>query len=191
MWWRRCLHRPHGAITDPRPGRTEGKRLDIWADTNDPSDTPVLIGEHVRGLEPKADLVVAGGTDLLRSDLEYDLGITGAVKIAHLGEALGMDVEIHASGPTHRARMSAMPNTNWYEVALVAPGARSVAEAHADDYSDDPDGPVIRRPVRDSELASALLSSCTSTCAGGCIKLLHGARAYDRAGDDPAGSSAL
>jgi L-alanine-DL-glutamate epimerase-like enolase superfamily enzyme len=47
---------------------------------------PVLIGEHVRGLEPKADLVVAKGTDLLRSDLEYDLGITGAMKIAHLGE---------------------------------------------------------------------------------------------------------
>jgi L-alanine-DL-glutamate epimerase-like enolase superfamily enzyme len=117
MWWRRCLHRRHGAITDPghpRAGRTEGDGSTFGQiPVNRESDTPVLIGERVRGLEPKADLVVAGGTDLLRSDLEYDLGITGAMKIAHLGEALGMDVEIHASGPVHRARMSAMRNTNW------------------------------------------------------------------------------
>lgn len=103
-------------------------------------DTPLLIGEHVRGLEPKADLVVAGGTDLLRSDPEYDLGSTGAMKIAHLGEALGMDVEIHASGPAHRACMSAMRNTNWYEVALVTPGARNpLPRVYACDYSDDLD----------------------------------------------------
>lgn len=108
--------------------------------------TPVLIGEHVRGLEPKADLVIAGGTDYLRSDPEYDLGITGAMKIAHLGESLGIDVEIHASGPAHRACMSAMRNSNFYEVALVSPGARNpLPRVYADGYSDDleavsPDG---------------------------------------------------
>ncbi|MET0509057.1 MAG: enolase C-terminal domain-like protein [Burkholderiaceae bacterium] len=83
--------------------------------------TPLLQTEHVRGVEPKADFVLAGGTDLLRVDPEYDLGITGSLKIAHLAEALGLDCEIHASGPAHRHLMSAMRNSNFYEVALVGP----------------------------------------------------------------------
>ena len=83
--------------------------------------TPILQTEHVRGLEPKADFLIAGGTDILRSDPEYDMGITGAMKIAHLGEAFGVDVEVHASGPAHRHVMAAMRNTNYYEVALVGP----------------------------------------------------------------------
>ncbi len=83
--------------------------------------TPLLQTEHVRGLEPKADFLMAGGTDFLRSDPEYDMGITGAMKIAHLGEAFGVDVEVHACGPAHRACMSAMRNSNFYEVALVGP----------------------------------------------------------------------
>ena len=49
------------------------------------------------------------------------MGITGALKIAHLAEALGLDCEIHASGPAHRHLMAAMRNTNFYEVALVGP----------------------------------------------------------------------
>ena len=64
--------------------------------------TPLLMTEHVRGVEPKADFVLAGGTDFLRVDPEYDMGITGSLKIAHLAEALGLDVEIHACGPAHR-----------------------------------------------------------------------------------------
>lgn len=99
--------------------------------------TPLLMGEHVRGLEPKADLAISGATDLLRSDPEYDMGITGAMKIAHLGEALGIDVEIHASGPAHRHCMSAMRNTNYYEVALVNPAAANpLPPVYACGYSD-------------------------------------------------------
>jgi L-alanine-DL-glutamate epimerase-like enolase superfamily enzyme len=99
--------------------------------------TPLLVGEHLRGVEPKADLATSGATDLLRSDPEYDLGITGAMKIAHLGESLGMDVEIHASGPAHRACMSAMRNSNFYEVALVNPvAANPLPPVYADGYSD-------------------------------------------------------
>ncbi|MGF1623687.1 MAG: enolase C-terminal domain-like protein [Alphaproteobacteria bacterium] len=83
--------------------------------------TPILQTEHIRGVEPKADFLIAGGTDFLRSDPEYDMGITGAMKIAHLAEAFGVDCEVHASGPAHRAVMSAMRNSNYYEVALVGP----------------------------------------------------------------------
>ncbi len=83
--------------------------------------TPLLQTEHVRGVEPKADFLIAGGTDFLRADPEYDMGITGTMKIAHLAEAFGVDVEVHASGPAHRHCMAAIRNTNFYEVALVGP----------------------------------------------------------------------
>ena len=55
--------------------------------------TPILQTEHIRGIETKCDFLIAGGTDFLRSDPEYDMGITGAMKISHLGEAFGIDVE--------------------------------------------------------------------------------------------------
>ena len=100
--------------------------------------TPLLQTEHVRGLESKADFAIGGGTDYLRSDPEYDMGITGAMKIAHLGEALGLDVEVHACGPAHRHCMAAMRNTNWYEVALVGPKVRNpLPSVYACGYSDD------------------------------------------------------
>ncbi|MEK6215598.1 MAG: hypothetical protein N2B03_00065 [Boseongicola sp.] len=99
--------------------------------------TPLLQTEHIRGVEPKADFVLAGGTDFLRSDPEYDMGITGAMKIAHLAEALGIDCEIHAPGPAHRAVMSAMRNTNYYEVALVGPDClNSIPPVYTCGYSD-------------------------------------------------------
>ena len=102
--------------------------------------TPILQTEHIRGVEPKADFVIAGGTDFLRVDPEYDMGITGAMKIAHLAEALGIDCEIHAPGPAHRAMMSAMRNTNFYEIALVHPDCpNSIPPVYACGYRDELD----------------------------------------------------
>ncbi len=102
--------------------------------------TPLLQTEHVRGVEPKADFLMAGGTDFLRVDPEYDMGITGAMKIAHLGEAFGIDVEVHACGPAHRHVMAAMRNSNYYEVALVGPDCpNAVPPVYACGYSDDLD----------------------------------------------------
>jgi L-alanine-DL-glutamate epimerase-like enolase superfamily enzyme len=99
--------------------------------------TPLLQTEHVRGIEPKADFVLAGGTDFLRVDPEYDMGITGSLKIAHLAEALGLDVEIHACGPAHRHLMSALRNSNYYEVALVGPDCpNAMAPVYACGYTD-------------------------------------------------------
>ena len=78
------------------------------------------------------------------------------MKIAHLAEALGVDVELHASGPAHRHAMAAIRNTSFYEVALVGPRARNpLPPVYASDYSDDleavgadgcfpvPDGPGL------------------------------------------------
>ncbi|MGY3136272.1 L-alanine-DL-glutamate epimerase-like enolase superfamily enzyme [Bradyrhizobium sp. USDA 4501] len=91
----------------------------------------------MRGIEPKADFIVAGGTDFLRVDPEYDHGITGALRVARLGEAFGLDVEIHACGPAHRHLMSAMRNSNYYELALVGPECPNViAPVFTCGYSD-------------------------------------------------------
>ncbi|MFW6028379.1 MAG: enolase C-terminal domain-like protein, partial [bacterium] len=103
--------------------------------------TPLLMTEHVRGIEPKADFLIAGGTDMLRADPEYDMGVTGAMKIAHLAESFGVDVEFHACGPAHRHCMAAVRNTNFYELALVGPGSpNAVPPVYTCGYSDQLDG---------------------------------------------------
>ena len=64
------------------------------------------------------------------------MAIPGAIKNPLLGDALGLDVEIHASGPAHRACMSAMRNSNYYELALVAPKCgNTIAPVYAAGYS--------------------------------------------------------
>jgi L-alanine-DL-glutamate epimerase-like enolase superfamily enzyme len=107
--------------------------------------TPLLIGEHVRGLEPHVDLTLAGGTDFVRADAYMDWGITGVMKIAHAAEGLGMDVELHGGGPAHRHCMAAIRNTNYYELGLVHPSVRRTKPPiYADGYSDELDA-VDRR----------------------------------------------
>lgn len=100
--------------------------------------TPMLIAEHIRGFEQKADFVLAGGTDIMHIDPELDGGITGTMKLAHFCDAIGMEVQVHTSGPMHRHCMAAIVNTHFYELALVRPGAWNIMQPpiYADDYSD-------------------------------------------------------
>jgi L-alanine-DL-glutamate epimerase-like enolase superfamily enzyme len=102
--------------------------------------TPILVSEHVRGLEQKASFLIHGGCDMVHADPEYDMGITGAMKIAHLCEALGLDVQMHACGPAHRAVIAAIRNTHFYELALIGPGMpNAVPPIYTDGYSDQPE----------------------------------------------------
>ena len=99
--------------------------------------TPLMLTEHVRGLEGKAAWIEARATDYLRADPDYDMGITGTMKVAHLAEAFGLDCEIHAAGPAQRHCMASMRNSNWYELSLVAPGvANPVPPVFGSGYSD-------------------------------------------------------
>jgi L-alanine-DL-glutamate epimerase-like enolase superfamily enzyme len=99
--------------------------------------TPVMIGEHSRGFETHVDLLVSGATDLVHMDPNYDMGITGCLKIAHAVEGFGCDVQCHAPGPAQRALMSAIRNTNYYEMGLVHPKVRNARPPiYADDYRD-------------------------------------------------------
>lgn len=84
-------------------------------------DTPLLMTEHVRGVEPHTDFIIAEATDFVRADPEYDGGITGAMKIARIAEGFGLDVEFHAPGPAQRHCFAATRNANYYELALVHP----------------------------------------------------------------------
>jgi L-alanine-DL-glutamate epimerase-like enolase superfamily enzyme len=103
-------------------------------------DTPMLVGEHVRGIEAKAAFILGGGGDILHADPEYDLGITGAMKLATFMQALGLDIQYHACGPAHRAVAAATPNTHYYEMALIGPGMPNVIPPVYDDsYSDQPE----------------------------------------------------
>ncbi|MGH7919455.1 MAG: enolase C-terminal domain-like protein [Candidatus Dormibacteraceae bacterium] len=99
--------------------------------------TPILIGEHTRGFGPHVDLMVAEAADLIHCDPNYDMGITGVMKIAHACEGFGLDCQLHAPGPAQRACMAAIRNTNYYEMGLVHPritgaGAPIYADAYAD-----------------------------------------------------------
>ncbi len=115
-------------------------------------DTPLLQTEHVRGLEPHTDFVANGATDFVRADPEYDAGITGAMKVAHMAEGFGLDVEFHAPGPAQRHCIAATRNANYYEMALVHPIAQNTPPpVYEGGYSDmfdavDDDGTV---PVPD------------------------------------------
>ena len=118
--------------------------------------TPLLISEHVRGLEQKASFLINGGCDMIHADPEYDMGITGVMKIAHFCEALGLDLQLHAVGPAHRLCISAMRNTLMYELALVGPDMPNMVppvytcgysdqteDMPSDGYVPVPDGPGL------------------------------------------------
>jgi L-alanine-DL-glutamate epimerase-like enolase superfamily enzyme len=104
--------------------------------------TPILLGEHIRGIELRVDQLIGEGTDFVRADIDYDGGITGVMKLAHVAEGFGLDCEIHAPGPAPRHCMASIRNTNYYELGLVHPKVPSPStqcQIFADDYSDDLD----------------------------------------------------
>ena len=62
------------------------------------------------------------------------------MKIAHATEGFGLDVELHGPGPVHRHIMSAIRNTNFFELGLVHPNVKSTKAPVYINYNDDLDG---------------------------------------------------
>jgi L-alanine-DL-glutamate epimerase-like enolase superfamily enzyme len=128
--------------------------------------TPFLQGEHIRGLQAHMDNVLAGGTDFMRADAGLDGGVTGVLKIAHAAEALGIDVELHATSPVHRHLMASLRNSNFYEMGLVAPSLNDITPPFFEDYADRldevdadgtvgvPDGPGLGTPLNREWIAA-------------------------------------
>ena len=101
--------------------------------------TPLLQTEHIRLPEQHMNFVIADGTDYVRVGAHEDGGITGALKIFHACESVGLDVETHGPGPVHRHLMSAVRNTNFYELGLVHPYVKTTKSPVYQEYNDDLD----------------------------------------------------
>ena len=106
-------------------------------------DTPLLLTEHVRGLEARVDFMVNGATDFVRGDVQY-MGITATMKLAHAAEGLGLDIEMHSPGPAQRQCMAAIRNTNYYELSGSRPKGPNAnyIPVYANDYVDQLDAAV-------------------------------------------------
>ena len=105
--------------------------------------TPLLLTEHVRGLEARVDFMVNGATDFVRGDVQY-MGITATMKLAHAAEGLGLDIEMHSPGPAQRQCMAAIRNTNYYELSGSRPKGPNAnyIPVYANDYVDQLDAAV-------------------------------------------------
>ena len=105
--------------------------------------TPLLLTEHVRGLEARVDFMVNGATDFVRGDVQY-MGITATMKLAHAAEGLGLDIELHSPGPAQRQCMAAIRNTNYYELSGSRPKGPNgnYIPVYANDYVDQLDAAV-------------------------------------------------
>ena len=101
--------------------------------------TPILVGEHMRNFETSTDMLVNGASFFSRADPDYDGGITGSLKLAIASEGLGADCEIHSCGPAMRHLISALRNSNFYEVNLLHPNCNNAwsLPIYLDGYSDE------------------------------------------------------
>jgi L-alanine-DL-glutamate epimerase-like enolase superfamily enzyme len=96
--------------------------------------TPLLMGEKLRNLQERMAFVLAGATDFVRGEVGTE-GITGTMKMAHAAEAVGLDLELHGSGPAQRHVMAALRNSNYYEQVWVHPVVTSTEPpVYADGY---------------------------------------------------------
>lgn len=82
--------------------------------------TPLLQGEQVATVEERMALILAKATDFARADIGRH-GLTGALKLAHAAELVGLDIEPHRSGPAELQFLAAVKNANYYEVVWVHP----------------------------------------------------------------------
>jgi len=108
-------------------------------------DTPLLMAEHVHGVEAHADFVAHDATDFIRGNLWH--GITGLMKVARMAEGFGVNVEIHGGIPACRHCMAAIRNTTYYELGLLHPEVDPFEIPVYKDYTDgieavDADGTV-------------------------------------------------
>lgn len=84
--------------------------------------TPLLGLEHDRsGPFGRVNHLVNDALDMVRASVHEDGGITGVMKIAHVTEAFGLDLELHVGGPSTLHCMSAVRNTNYFEHAIQHP----------------------------------------------------------------------
>lgn len=152
------------------PMADTGQSIAMASKLSDDLDTPILNTEHVRtGPFGRADHLAQGSLDFVRADAHLDGGITGVMKIAHLVESFGLDVELHVGGPSHLHCMSAIRNTSYFEHGLLHPETEwmnaqgftdPVEEIDGDGMVAVPDGPGLGVEI-DWDLVEARLTDHT------------------------------
>ena len=93
----------------------------VWL--SDQLDTPVIGPESAEGkMYTRAEWIVRGAADILRSGVGDVGGITPVMKIAHLAESFGMAMEVHGGGPGNLHVLGAMGTPGeFYERGLLHP----------------------------------------------------------------------
>lgn len=88
----------------------------------DQLDIPVLGPESIGGKHwHRAEWIMAGAVDILRTGVNDVGGITPALKTMHLAEAFGMDCEVHGNTAMNLHVVAACGNCRWYERGLLHP----------------------------------------------------------------------
>jgi L-alanine-DL-glutamate epimerase-like enolase superfamily enzyme len=119
----------HGLFFDEDPLADAEESVHAARRLADALDTPLLGLEHSRtGPYGFANYVSEDVFEFVRGDAHLNRGITGAMKIAHLAESFGVDVEFHVGGPAHLHCMSAIRNTNYFEKGLLHPEIEWMAD---------------------------------------------------------------
>lgn len=94
--------------------------IDHYRRLREKLDIPILAPETSPGVHYNAaDYAVFGATDILRISVGIKGGVTGAMRIAHLADALGMYAEVHGGGMANLQLSAAIPNTRYYETLVV------------------------------------------------------------------------
>lgn len=94
--------------------------IDQYRRLREKLDIPILAAETSPGVHYNAaDFALAGATDILRISVGIKGGVTGAIRIAHLADALGMYAEVHGGGLANLHLSAAIPNTRYYETLVV------------------------------------------------------------------------
>jgi L-alanine-DL-glutamate epimerase-like enolase superfamily enzyme len=119
----------HGFFFYEDPLADAGESLHAARRLADALDTPLLGLEHSRtGPYGFANYVSEDVFEFVRGDAHLNGGITGTMKVAHLAESFGVDVEFHVGGPSHLHCMSAIRNTNYFEKGLLHPEVEWMAD---------------------------------------------------------------
>ncbi|WP_421725032.1 enolase C-terminal domain-like protein [Bauldia sp.] len=83
-------------------------------------DIPILAAETTDGAHwNMASWVEAAALDMVRVSAAFKGGITGALKIAHLGESFGMRAQVHGMGEANAQLCAAIPNNDYYEQLVI------------------------------------------------------------------------
>ena len=97
----------------------------------DALDIPVLAAETSDGCHwNMATWIQMGALDMTRTNSFFKGGFTGAMKIAHLSDCLGMRCQVHGMGLANAQLCAAIRNNDYYEQLVINDQSRSTISSN-------------------------------------------------------------